>query len=238
MGTYYSPRSSGFRKIDSSEFFFVREDNYDEHAELAIPGYVEMHDALPWCVSDKEHVRQVLDLGCGTGKTSKVFLDAFPQCSVVGVDLFEEMLRRARAHLQPFGDRFSAMRGDVREVPFGEGRDVCVASLALHHLTAPEKREVFRKIFRCLAPGGRFLMIDWTKFDNPTIQEAAAAVAEAHVRKRVPNQHVVAEWVQHWREKNLPETVDDLTEWMRTAGFSSVECVMRNFGMALLMGEK
>lgn len=237
MGSYYS-HSRAYRKIDKSEFFFVQEDNYDEHAELAIPGYIEMHEALPLCVPNKERIMQVLDLGCGTGKTSKKILESFPGCSVIGLDLFDEMLDRARARLQSFGDRFSIIRGDIREAPFGEGRDMCVAALALHHLSASEKRAVFERIYQCLAPGGRFLMIDWTRFANPTIQEAAARVAEEHVRHHVPDQHVVAEWVQHWREKNLPETVEDLMAWIADAGFSSVECVMRNFGIALLIGEK
>lgn len=238
MGTYYQVRRPGYKRIEKSEFFFVVEDNYDEHAELAIPGYVEMHEALALCVPEKDGEMHVLDLGCGTGKTSYVFLHRFPQCYVVGVDLFEEMLRRARKLLQDFGDRFSPVRGDLREVPFGEGRDVCVAALALHHLPAPEKREVFRRVFRCLAPGGRFLMIDWTRFDNPALQEAAAKEAERRVRLKVPDPHIVSAWVQHWREKNLPETIEDLTQWMRAAEFSSVECVMRNLGMALLVGEK
>lgn len=238
MGAFYSPSSRAYRKIDESEFFFVQEDNYDEHAELAIPGYIEMHEALPWCVPAKDQIVRVLDLGCGTGKTSKVILDSFPRCFVIGIDLFDEMLSRARRRLQPYGDRFSVIRGDVRETSFGEGRDLCVAALALHHLTVSEKRQMFEKIFQCLAPGGRFLMIDWTRFASPTIQESAAKIAEVHVSHHVADQHVVAEWVRHWREKNLPETVEDLMGWIRSAGFRGVECVMRNFGVALLVGEK
>lgn len=238
MGIHYSVRRDWRRKIDQSEFFFVLQDNYDEHAELAIPGYIEMHDALSLCLSDKEGGIRALDLGCGTGKTAKVVLTTFPTSTVVGIDLFEEMLGHARSNLADFGSRFSTLQGDVRDVSFGSGFDVCVAGLALHHLSGAEKGEVFRKIFQCLNPGGRFLMIDWTRFKNPLIQEAAAQVAEAHVREHVQDQEVVAAWVQHWREKNRPDTVEDLTEWMRTAGFSGVECVMRNFGMALIAGEK
>jgi tRNA (cmo5U34)-methyltransferase len=124
------------------------------------------------------------------------------------------------------------------EVSLGRDFDVCVAALAIHHQDASGKQELFRRIHAALAPGGRFLMIDWTRFKDPGLQELSFRVAETHLKTQVTDRRIVEEWAEHWRHKNRPETLDDLTSWLHAASFGSVECVVRFHGMALICAEK
>ncbi len=225
-------------QICRDDFFFVVQDNYDEHIELAVPFYRQMHEELVSLCPKTDGPLRVLDLGCGTGKTSAVFLANFPGTTVRAVDLFEEMLSHARARLTKFRDRVEYVQGDFRQVPLGGGYDVCASALAIHHLLADEKRDLFFRIFQALAPGGRFLMIDWTKFRNVELQSLAAGVAERHAIETVPRAEIVRAWIEHWRGKNLPQSIEDLTTWLSEAGFPSAECVMRYYGMALICAEK
>jgi tRNA (cmo5U34)-methyltransferase len=188
--------------------------------------------------ANKDGILRVLDLGCGTGKTAAVFLATYPRATVRAVDLFEEMLKHARARLARFRDRVEYVQGDLRHVALGSAYDVCASALAIHHLLADEKRELFSRIYEALEPGGRFLMIDWTKFRSFDLQSLAAEVAERHAIRSVPKAEIVRAWIEHWREKNVPETVEDLTAWLLEAGFSSAECVMRYYGIALICAEK
>ena len=41
-------------------------------------------------------VKQVLDVACGTGQTSKTILDWFPNAQIVGLDISEKMIAKAR----------------------------------------------------------------------------------------------------------------------------------------------
>lgn len=225
-------------EIAKTDFFYIIRDDYDEHAELAIPFYRLMHEELVRLAPPLREVRRVLDLGCGTGKTAAVFLQNFPESTVKGIDLFEEMLKHARTRLGQFGDRVQYVTGDFREVELGGGYDVCVSALAIHHSTADEKARLFERVYESLAPGGRFLLIDWTKFSSPSIQAASAEFAEEHARASVPDEGVARDWAAHWREKNIPDTVEDMTRWLRDAGFAHAECVVRCYGMALICAEK
>src|SRR5437870_1196059 len=96
-----SPESNWRRKITAQEFFYVLEDNYDEHVELAIPFYREMHHELVRILRAKKNdvPWAVLDLGSGTGKTSAAVLEHFSIRQLEAVDLFEIMHAHARKRL-------------------------------------------------------------------------------------------------------------------------------------------
>ena len=149
-----------YRPITDKDFFYVIQDNYDEHIELAIPFYQAMHAEIRRYLPQKGVPLRVLDLGCGTGKASAMILQQYPNATVRAIDLFEEMLKHARARLEPFAGQIEYVQGDFREVPLGGSYDVCVSALAFHHLIEVEKKEMFRRVFMSLNASGRFLMID------------------------------------------------------------------------------
>lgn len=229
------------RHVTREEFFYVIKDNYDEHAELAIPGYKEMHSAMVDFLTRRyrpEAPLRLLDLGAGTGKTTACILDAFPDASAVCIDLFGEMLAHAEQRLSSSGvrDRARLVQADFMKEPLGSEFDVCVSALAVHHQDGVGKKSLFRRIERSLKPGGHFCMIDWVRFDSEQMNEAALDAAEAHVRRAAPR--IADDWVQHWRELNRPDTERELCEWLRDAGFSCAFCAVRHFGMAFIYASK
>lgn len=223
------------KPITREDFFFVLDDNYDEHVERSIPLYAEMHSEMLNFVTTGS---RVLDLGCGTGKTALNILEHRPESSVFGIDLFQEMLDRARDKARHWGNRINFAQGDFRTVPLGGPYDVCVTALSLHHLLPEEKRDLYRRVWAALVPNGKFLIVDWTKFGNPTVQSAAARWAEQHVAQHARNEQVAGAWIDHWRNKNIPETVDDMISSLRHAGFSATECVIKYMNLAFLWASK
>lgn len=250
------------RQVTRDEFFYVMQDNYDEHAELAIPGYREMHTAMVELLSHawdpREKALRMLDLGAGTGKTTASVLQKFPSGTAVCIDLFDEMLAHAAerfARENAMRDRVELRSGDFMTAELGSGFDVCVSALAIHHQDAPGKRSLFAKIHGALKPGGYFCMIDWVKFREAWKNVATLEAAEGHVRaaleradgevrQRVPDAvalnwaTVANSWVEHWKTKNLPDTEDDLCRWLVEAGFRRSFCAVRHFGMALIYAVK
>jgi tRNA (cmo5U34)-methyltransferase len=239
MSNTSDPIAQCRRIILPDEFFYVEQDNYDQHAELAIPFYREMHEALPSCAPRFGPLR-ILDLGSGTGRTSLVFLirPEFSGSTVRAVELFEAMHTHAKARLCSFGNRVKYVTGDFMEVPLGDDYDLCVSALAIHHQDPEGKRFLFRRIFEALRPGGRFLMIDWTKFNSPSLERVSMDSAVRHVELAKVPAEVVKQWVEHWRVKNRPDSVEDLCSWLTEAGFTHAECLIRHFGMALICAEK
>lgn len=97
---------------------------------------------------------RVLDLGCGCGQPAG--RELVGRFRVVGLDLSQVQLRRARALLP----EAELLRGDLTAVPFAPGSfDAVVCLYALFHIPREEQREVVHRIRACLRPRGLFLLI-------------------------------------------------------------------------------
>ena len=97
--------------------------------------------------------KRVLDVGCGMGQHAKQYSD-MGALSVLGTDISEKMLAFAR-------ENNSAGNIEYRRLPFEDlekldGQfDVITSSLAFDY--AEDFREVLKKIFDLLVPGGRLV---------------------------------------------------------------------------------
>ncbi len=95
----------------------------------------------------------VLDAGCGSGRLTADLLEALPKGRVVGVDLSQNMLQTAHAHLQPkFAGHFALIAADMTALPFVHAFDGIVSTAAFHWVMHPER--LFRDLFHALRPGG------------------------------------------------------------------------------------
>jgi SAM-dependent methyltransferase len=96
---------------------------------------------------------RVLDLGCGFGRYCRYFRES-GATSVLGIDVSENMLARARSEN---GDPAIEYRlGSIDELDFPPASfDLVFSSLALHYL--PSVTETFAMVAASLSPGGLFV---------------------------------------------------------------------------------
>jgi len=84
--------------------------------------------------------KRVLELGVGTGETSRRLLDAHPGADVLGLDASPEMVFHARG----LGIEVQLAR---MEDPLPDGPwDLVIGVLSVHHLSADGKRDLFRRV--------------------------------------------------------------------------------------------
>lgn len=103
----------------------------------------------------------VLELGCGTGRVLMPVARA--GTPVVGIDLSERMLARARARIKRarLARLARLVRGDIRQLPFPDSRFAVVMAPygILQSLTSDaDLRAALGAVTRALRPGGRFVM--------------------------------------------------------------------------------
>jgi SAM-dependent methyltransferase len=173
-------------------------------------------DALP------TGVRRVLDLGAGDGRLTALVRSAHPGCEAVALDVSAPMLARARASFA--GDERVAVRTHDLALPLNEpGQfDAVVSGLAIHHLEDDRKRELFAEIHALLRPGGVFANLDLV----------LAPTAELHERFRRAIGRPEDDPAD--RLAGLCEQLD----WLREAGFVSVDCSFKWMQMALVVAAR
>jgi L-threonylcarbamoyladenylate synthase len=101
---------------------------------------------------------RVLELGTGTGETTRRLLERHPDADVVGIDESESMLAEARRRLPPsrVSLQVARIQHSLPDGPF----DLVASALCVHHLRAEEKRDLFARVRKVLSPGGRFVLAD------------------------------------------------------------------------------
>ena len=118
----------------------------------------------------------VLDIGCGAGVDSLVAAHLVgPAGRVVGLDVTEEMVVRARANLERMAlAQVSFQVGEAETLPFPENDFDLVISNGVFNL-ALNKAQALTEAYRVLKPGGRFMAADMVLVGEPPPEQAQSA---------------------------------------------------------------
>lgn len=102
-----------------------------------------------------EEGSRILDLGCGYGRHSIAL--AQQGYDVVGVDLSETLLAKARADSAVSEVSVDWIQADMRNIHFTEEFDAVINNAFGYLESDAEDEKVVEQVFQALKPGGRFL---------------------------------------------------------------------------------
>ena len=131
--------------------------SYETRIRAAVPAFDAFQDTVAEATRGLD-ARLVLDLGIGTGETARRVLELHPRGHLVGIDRSVSMANSARVALPQ--DRVDVRVGRLED-PLPKGRfDLVVSALAVHHLPAAGKADLYARIASALRPGGTFVLGD------------------------------------------------------------------------------
>lgn len=135
-----------------------------------------------------------LDLGCGRGLMLLGAAERAPLGTATGIDLWRAGDQRGtsrancleNARRLGVSGRVTLIDGDMSDLPFpGEAFDLVTASLAIHNIADREaRRRTITEAARVLRPGGRLLLIDFSKTAEYVADAQAAGLEQ--VRRSKP----------------------------------------------------
>jgi tRNA (cmo5U34)-methyltransferase len=159
---------------------------------------------------------------------------AHPEAELVLLDGAGEMLAQARERL---GDRASYVNADLGG-PLPEGPwDAVVSALAIHHLDAAGKRDLFGRVHDALAPGGMFVNAEQVLGPTP---ELDAVYRERHREQALALGVRAAEWEATLERMSHDrcDTVSDQLAWLAEAGFTDVDSPWRSGRFAVFAARR
>ncbi|TXT58120.1 MAG: hypothetical protein BAJALOKI1v1_1750008 [Promethearchaeota archaeon] len=128
------------------------------------PPFIWIRKQITSKVKEYEPTGTIVDLGCGSGNLIVQLAKNFPDQSIIGVDISQEMLNAAKKRVErevpSRGIEFK--KGSSQSLPFPDNSvDFLISSLSLHHWLDP--LEALNEIFRVLQKGGSLIIFDFRR---------------------------------------------------------------------------
>ncbi|HET7793264.1 MAG TPA: bifunctional demethylmenaquinone methyltransferase/2-methoxy-6-polyprenyl-1,4-benzoquinol methylase UbiE [Rhizobacter sp.] len=231
----------GFQTVDETDkarrvrgVFDSVASRYDVMNDLMSMGLHRAWKAYTVAVAAVKEGDKVLDIAGGTGDLARAFAKkAGPRGTVVHTDINEAMLRQGRDRLIDDGLALPTSICDAEALPFATGTfDLVSVAFGLRNMT--HKDRALAEMCRVLRPGGRLLVLEFSKVAAPL--EKAYDWYSFNVLPRIGK--LVAGDADSYRY--LAESIrmhpgqQELKAMMKTAGFGHVDVHNLSAGVTAL----
>lgn len=170
----YKTVASGDKQAMVANVFHSVAAKYDVMNDLMSFGVHRLWKRITIDMSGVRPGDSVLDLAGGTGDLTRKFSKIVgPQGSVILADINSSMLEVGRERLtdQGYVGNIEYVQANAECLPFADNSfDVITIAFGLRNVT--DKDAALRSMTRCLKPGGRLLVLEFSKPTNPLMSKA------------------------------------------------------------------
>jgi tRNA (cmo5U34)-methyltransferase len=171
------------------------------------------------------HTKRILDLGTGDGRLLALIKLNKPEVEGVALDFSEPMIEQVQKRFAN-DKNIRIVKHDLSlPLPSELGSfDAVVSSLAIHHLTHPRKKQLYREIFSLLNPRGVFCNLEHVSSPTLSVHLKFLAAIGSSPQTEDPSNKLLDVGAQ--------------LRWLRKIGFADVDCYWKWMELALLVGTR
>ncbi len=224
-----------------------------ELLKLAYPHYDEFETKIGTTIADHfkdSSLSQIktLEIGSGTGITTKFLLECDARLHIVAVDNEKKMMDQISSNLNQWGAsaRVTLVEKDIidylKEVP-DNSFDVVTSGFVLHNIEHTIRDNVVSEIYRVLKPGGIFVNGDKYSENDPTLRQKIynEQISRFDVYNTIGRSDYKKEWLEHMARDEEPDLLfieGEAKEYMTNLGFKNVATNYREMMEAVISGIK
>jgi tRNA (cmo5U34)-methyltransferase len=177
----------------------------------------------------------ILDIGAGTGLMSEFVMQRVGAASLYLLDESTDMLAKAQERLTQYKMTLF-IQSMTESLPAMQFHAV-VSSVAIHHLSDEDKRNLFKRIYQSLAPGGIFVnaeqILGETEWHQQLYEEMHLDGASV-LGSDGEEIHAAKERMSYDKCATLPDQIS----WLKKIGFQNVGGFFQWFRFAVYAGWK
>ncbi len=186
---------------------------------------------------DKNKTIKVLEIGFGTGITTKLLLED-EKINLVAIDSESKMLEQAREKLTNIdNNRYELTIADALEylkTQPDNSFDGVISVWVLHNIVKESRNIILNEIYRVLKPDGIFVNGDKIAVDDSSehLKHLDWQIKHFDVYDATNTPHLKQEWTEHYLEDEKPERIlyeNEYTNELSSIGFKNIMIENRHY---------
>lgn len=214
----------------------VTPEAYDRRIRGLIPLYDDLVAEAARALSyARRPIRQIVDLGIGTGALARACLREAPRARVWGIDVDADMAAVARRRLGRQAAQVDITSGSFMDADMPPA-DAIVATYALHHIRRrADKQRFYRRCHRALRRGGVLVSGDCFPASTARGQARDLEVWMAHLGRTFGTRARARRVYDSWADEDVYVPLADEIAMLERAGFA-VDVPWRRSPFAVIVG--
>ena len=221
----------------TQQFFDDLVSEYDNVIKRLVSPYPKMLWAMFYYLPKDFKPKKILELGCGTGRLTKVLHEQWDNSSITVVDISAAMLEKTKQVVKH--KDLQLIESSMEKLCLPKNNyDLVISSLAIHHLTNESKIKLIKNIFNWLNKDGFFILTDCVRAQS----ERLYAVNNEHwiqlAKEQGLSEEEMNEQIRHHKTHDYYPVLIDLVNWMKEAGFLNVDILWHYCIWVVLQAQK
>jgi tRNA (cmo5U34)-methyltransferase len=218
-------------------FYDAISKSYTEAIRRCVPEYEEMLKSLFIYLNPDFTPKTILELGCGTGNLTQLAHQRYPNAAITAVDISAECINECKSRISSPNVQY--VKSDFKEIDFPQGHfDLVISSISIHHLRDADKEVLFQKLHGYQAPNGVLSFGDQFSGENAFIYQKHIERWKAFALEQGASIDEWEMWMKHQQDHDYHSTLANHLLWIKSAGYTLVDCTRRHLLWTTIYAEK